>query len=62
MLRTLRKLGDYEAMGIRNIWLIDPETRNCYRIVDGGWMPVTEFVAHGNRFRVTKSELEALLD
>ncbi len=59
---TLRKLGDYEAMGIPNIWLIDPETRNGYRIVDGGLIPVAEFVAQGDRFRVAKSELEALLD
>jgi Uma2 family endonuclease len=59
---ALRKLGDYEAMGVPNIWLIDPETKSCYRIFDGGLIPVAEFVARGDRFRVAKSELEAPLD
>jgi Uma2 family endonuclease len=61
-IRLLRKLGDYAAMGIANIWLIDPETRTGYRFLNGGLQGVDAFAAQDYRFRVGKRDVEAFLD
>ena len=36
--RMSRKLEDYERMGIRAIWVIDPETGDCSEFKDGQLM------------------------
>jgi Uma2 family endonuclease len=43
MKRILVKLADYERMGIRHIWLIDPETSASYQFRGGLLHPSTRF-------------------
>jgi len=33
---TFEKLNDYLRFGVKCVWLVDPETRNAWRAVDGG--------------------------
>ena len=42
MSRMLVKLADYAAMGISNIFVVDPETRIAYRFVAGGLIRSSE--------------------
>lgn len=39
--RMMRKLADYEAMGIRNIFVIDPEDDTYSRYLDGRLLPLS---------------------
>ena len=39
--RMMRKLADYEAMGVRNIFVIDPEEDAYSRYVDGRLLPLS---------------------
>ncbi len=61
MKRALSKLGDYEAMGIPQIWLIDPETKKYYRLIDGNLAPAMEFGSPGDRIHFNISEIAKLL-
>jgi Uma2 family endonuclease len=60
--RAMRKLGDYEAMGIPQIWLIDPETNACYLFTEGKLIPATHYGSPGERMYFAVHEMEAFLD
>ena len=38
--RYQARLDDYRAMGVANIWVIDPMRRKAYDCSQGGWQPV----------------------
>ena len=38
--RYQQRLDDYRAMGVANIWVIDPMRRKTYDCSQGGWQPV----------------------
>jgi len=61
-MRFLRKLADYESMGIPQIWVIDPETRQYYQFTEGNLIPSTNFGEPGDRIHFSMSEIEAYLD
>ena len=46
--RMLRKLADYQGMGVRTIVVIDPETDTVYRYRDGVLTPSEESSCPGN--------------
>jgi Uma2 family endonuclease len=60
--RFTRKLQDYEAMGISQIWVIDPEGPSIRRYQDGHLSATSIFedAARGIRFEI--SAIEELLD
>lgn len=60
--RSLRKLADYEAMGIEQIWLIDPGTKTYYQFKQGQLSRATRFGEPGDRIQFAMSEIEAFLD
>jgi Uma2 family endonuclease len=62
MKRVLRKLGDYSAMGIEQIWVIDQDTRTYYQFTEGKLVPGTYFGAVGDRIHFAMNEVEAFLD
>lgn len=62
MTRVMRKLDDYSAMGIPQIWVIDPETKQAYRYLAGKLELATTFGAAEEVMRFEISEIEALLD
>ncbi|HTV65626.1 MAG TPA: Uma2 family endonuclease [Bryocella sp.] len=41
--RYQERLDDYRAMGIANIWVINPMRRKAYECSQGGWQPVEKF-------------------
>lgn len=60
--RALRKLADYEAMGIAQIWLIDPDTRIYYQFKQRQLARATHFGEPGDPIHFALSEIEAFLD
>ncbi len=43
VLRYNERLADYRQMGIRHVWVIDPENRRGYDCSTTAWLPVEEF-------------------
>jgi Uma2 family endonuclease len=60
--RTMRRLADFAAMGIAQIWVIDPETNSFYQFTDGKLSSATNFGSEGERIHFAMSEIEAFLD
>jgi Uma2 family endonuclease len=60
--RILRKLADYEAMGIPEIWVIDPDTRIFSRYSDGQLLRRSEFDLGSRGIAFPVAEIESLLD
>jgi Uma2 family endonuclease len=53
--RYQARLDDYRAMGIANIWVIDPMRRKAYNCSQSGWQPVDSLL-------ITNPPLEIALD
>lgn len=62
MKRMMRKLNDYAAMGIPQIWVIDPEGNRFYRFQNGQLTPATSFSEPERAIHFEMSEVEKLLD
>ncbi|MBV8630779.1 MAG: Uma2 family endonuclease, partial [Silvibacterium sp.] len=62
MTRMMRKLNDYSAMGISQIWVIDPKGPKSWRFEDGRLNPSSTFGAPGEKIHFQISEIEELLD
>lgn len=60
--RMLAKLGDYEAMGIRQIWVVDPDGPRFYRYEAGALQPSAEFGAPGEPVHFALAEVARLRD
>ncbi len=62
MTRMMHKLRDYAAMGIPQIWVIDPETKQCYRFQTGQLSPASAFSEPERGISFDMAEVEKLLD
>lgn len=60
--RFVRKLHDYEAMGIRQIWVIDPVGPSIQRFQSGQLLASAVFDEPARGIRFEMREIEALLD
>jgi len=60
MRKLMRKLYDYQAMGIKQIWIVDPETRDWLRFLNGQLVTETEF--HHGAIRFHLSAIAAEVD
>ena len=56
------KAIDYRAMGIENIWLIDPETRSGQASTADGWRDTMEFAIPGTPIQLSLVDLFRKLD
>ncbi len=59
--RMTRKLGDYEAMGIPAIWVIDPDTGLCSRFENGQLLHAAEFSLPQRGIHFPMSEIAKLV-
>jgi Uma2 family endonuclease len=62
MTRMLEKLDDYERMGIRAIWVIEPRKNRYYKFEVGKLIPASVFELPGSSFTVSLSEIEKLIE
>ena len=58
----MRKLGDYAAMRIPQIWVIDPETKTYFRFVNGELHRASVFSLTEKGIHFDLAEIENLLD
>ena len=57
-----RMAHEYHAMGVRNIWLVDPETRTAEFLQAGNWMAAIRLEIAGSPIYLDLSEIFAELD
>ena len=50
--RYQQRLEDYRRMGVKNIWVIDPETRRGYNCSDGNWIEKQSFAIENSPIAV----------
>lgn len=62
MQRILHKLADYAAMGIAQIWVIDPKRTVSFRYTNGSLQLSETFGSPGGRMHFAMQEIAALLD
>lgn len=60
--RMIRKLEDYETMGIQQIWVIDPKDRSTRRYCNGQLVVAAQFDEPAKAIHFDMKEIEALLD
>ena len=53
--RYQQRLDDYRAVGVANVWVIDPMRRKAYDCSQGGWQPV-------DKLQFANSSVEIPLD
>src|SRR5579862_1605332 len=62
MQRMIRKLGDYAAMRIPHIWVINPETKTYFRFENGELHKTSVFSFAEKGIQFNLAEIEKLLD
>jgi Uma2 family endonuclease len=62
MSRMLDKLADYERMGIRAIWIVDPKKPSYFQFAEGKLFPAEVFELPGTNFTVPMAEIAKLID
>ncbi len=55
--RYQARLEDYRAMGVQNLWVIDPMRRQAYDCSAVSWKPVEEFTIAGSPVRIPMAKL-----
>lgn len=60
--RLMRKLNDYHAMGIPEIWVVDPDTKIFSRFEDGQLIRRDRFSLSSKGIDFATNQIEALLD
>jgi len=60
--RYQERLDDYRAMGVANIWVIDPMRRKAYDCSQGGWQPVDKLVIANSPVEIPLDPLWKKLD
>lgn len=62
MMRMTQKLGEYAAMGIPNIWVIDPASKHAWRFHKNQLNLSSTFGEPGDKIHFDLAEIEKLLD
>ncbi len=60
--RYQQRLDDYRAMGVANVWVIDPMRRKAYDCSQGGWQPVDKLLIANSLVDVPLDPLWKKLD
>ena len=60
--RYSARLDDYRKMGVRNIWVIDPETRRGFDCSTEIWIETASFAAPDTPIRIDLAVLFATID
>ena len=59
--RYQERFQDYRRMGIRHIWVVDPQTRHGYDCSTGSWIETTSFAVENSPIAVDLSVIFAEL-
>ena len=60
--RYQQRLDDYRAMGVANVWVIDPMRRKAYECSQGGWQPVDKLLITNPPVEIPLDQLWKKLD
>jgi hypothetical protein len=56
------RLEDYRAMGVKNIWVVDPATRRGFDCSTGSWIETAHFAAAGSSIHIDLGAIFAAID
>ncbi len=59
--RYEQRIDDYRAMGVRHVWIVDPQTRRGFDCSTGSWIEAQSFAIEGSPIRVDLSAIFAQL-
>jgi len=57
--RYQQRLDDYRRMGVKNIWVVDPETRRGYDCSTGSWLETQSFAVENSPIMVDLANIFA---
>jgi len=57
--RYEQRIDDYRAMGVRHIWIVDPQTRRGFDCSTGSWIEAQSFAIENSPIRVDLSVIFA---
>lgn len=60
--RYQERLDDYRAMGVGNIWVIDPMRHKAFDCSQGGWQPVEKLIIANSKVEIPMHSLWDKLD
>jgi len=60
--RMQRKVEDYRAFGVSNIWVIDSKTRAGWNVSNGEWIPADRLAVEGTPVYLALDELFATME
>lgn len=60
--RYQQRLDDYRAMGVANIWVVDPMRHKAFDCSQGGWQPVDKLAFQNSTFEIPLESLWKKLD
>jgi Uma2 family endonuclease len=55
-------LEDYRRMGVKNIWVIDPATRQGFNYSAGNWIETSSFAVAGSAIHLDLAAIFAAID
>jgi Uma2 family endonuclease len=58
-LRIQERITDYIHFGVKNIWVIDPQTQTGWDCSSGAWIPVGRFTVAGTEIELPLADLFA---
>jgi Uma2 family endonuclease len=59
--RFIQRIDDYRNMGVRHIWIVDPQTRRGFDCSTGSWIETQSFKIEGSPITVDLSVIFAEL-
>jgi Uma2 family endonuclease len=60
--RYSERLEDYRAMGVKNIWVVDPATRRGFDCSTGSWIETAHFAAAASSIHIDLGAIFAAID
>jgi Uma2 family endonuclease len=60
--RYSERLEDYRAMGVKNIWVVDPATRRGFDCSTGSWIETVHFAAAASSIHIDLGAIFAAID
>jgi Uma2 family endonuclease len=60
--RYADRLADYRRMGVKNIWVVDPATRNGFDCSTADWIETTRFAAAEGPIQIDLAAIFAAVD
>ncbi len=56
-IRIQERIADYIQFGVKNVWVIDPQSQTGWDCSSGAWLPANRFSVPGTRIELPLADL-----